>query len=361
MGTAWRQATAGTYLKVTALLFIPIIGPMIIAGWTAEITKRTALGVPNVVPPLKFDALGYWIKRGIPPYISTLVYTTVASFVSSFFMIPVYIGVMLAGEFLGSGPLMAVFMIFGFGFMLLNTLLLAVLGNAASTIADMSGDMNQAFNLKLVKQYVYGTIGPSLKMSLGVGVVVGLLAIPAMMLFVVPYLMLLGFAFVANGVGRGLIHQRYVGLGHAPIGVEPPEFMPGEAVWQQPHLLVDSAGQAHPSWAPPVSQGAPVGAPWQPGAPGPQMWPAYGQPGQQPPGYPPAGQYPPGPGQWGQPPQGWAPPASPGAGGYPPPPDGAHAQVPPGQGGWSAGHEAGAYQPPGEYQPPAGYPPSEQG
>ena len=317
MGTAWRQGSAGTFLKVTALLFIPIIGPMIIAGWTAEITKRTALGVPNVVPPLKFDALGYWIKRGIPPYISTLVYTTVASFLSSFFMIPVYIGMMLAGEFFGSGPLVALFMVFGFGFMMLNAVLLGMLGNAASTIADMSGDMNQAFNLRLVKQYIYGTIGPSLKMSLGIGLVIGLLAIPSMLL-VIPMLMLIGFALVANGVARGLIHQRYVGSGFEPIGVEPPEFMPGEIAWQQPHLLVDSAGQSHPSWAPSMSQAAPVGAP---GQSSPQMWPAYGQPGQHPPEYPPAGQYAPGQAQWGPPTQGWAPPGSPGPGGYPPPPE----------------------------------------
>jgi hypothetical protein len=308
---------------------VPILGQIVLAGWTAEATKRTALGVPNNLPPFRFDDFGYWLRRGVPPYVSTLVYTSVAGLLSSLIMVPFFFGLVFLDVIGVDKALVGVLTFFMFGFMMMYSYFLAVVGNAASTIADMSGDMNQAFNLKLVKTYVQHTIGNSLWATFLLSTLALTLLLPSVML-VITYPALIGFILAVNGVVRGQIHQVYVARGGAPVGVEAPEFLAGEAGYQPPQALPPGMQQtpwtppsgAQPHWQAPYGQ-PPSGSPY---GQAPQNQSMYGQApyGEAPYGQAPYGRTPTG-SPYGQAPHGQPANDNPAPGyGVPPGPTGGH-------------------------------------
>lgn len=315
IGDVRRQVPFMTLVGAGLMNLIPILGQIVLAGWTAEATKRTALGVPNNLPPFRMSDFSYWLRRGVPPYVSTLVYTSVAGLLSSLIMFPVFFGLMFLDIIGADKALVGLLTFFMFGFLMMYSYFLAVVGNAASTIADMSGDMNQAFNLKLVKSYVQHTIGNSLWATFLLSMLALTLLLPSVML-VITYPALIGFLLAVNGVVRGQIHQVYVARGGAPVGVEAPEFLEGEAGYQPPPVLPPAAQHApwpgpggQPHWQAPYTHPPAGQQPWGQGPypQGPQMQAPYG--------HPPAGQSP-----WTQPsPYGQAQPGQPASGPAPVP------------------------------------------
>lgn len=64
---------AKTILVGTVLGIVPILGPIALAGWAAEIAQRAARTPTLPMPALRFDDLMYWVRRGLTAFLHQLV------------------------------------------------------------------------------------------------------------------------------------------------------------------------------------------------------------------------------------------------------------------------------------------------
>lgn len=75
LGFAWSQlkAQSGTWATAALFGFIPIIGPIALQGWHAEIMQRLVRRDATPVPKLSFDDLMKLLSRGLPAFLVQLV------------------------------------------------------------------------------------------------------------------------------------------------------------------------------------------------------------------------------------------------------------------------------------------------
>ena len=65
----------------TVLTLIPVIGPIVLAGWLCEIHQRLVRGHPRTAPKLDFSDLGHYLGRGVWPFLVQLVMSLPLSFI----------------------------------------------------------------------------------------------------------------------------------------------------------------------------------------------------------------------------------------------------------------------------------------
>jgi hypothetical protein len=106
--TAWKLLTRepGLVLGVTALWFVPIIGPLIIAGMETWLFQRWLRKDTSPIPALTVQALPQLLQRGIAPYVARLIITmpsVFATYFATFFLalvagaLPGLLGLLLVG------------------------------------------------------------------------------------------------------------------------------------------------------------------------------------------------------------------------------------------------------------------------
>lgn len=75
VGFGWRnmRADSGTWFTAAVFQIIPVIGPIALQGWHAEIMQRLSHRHPQPVPKLTFNDLMPYLNRGLPAFLVALV------------------------------------------------------------------------------------------------------------------------------------------------------------------------------------------------------------------------------------------------------------------------------------------------
>lgn len=75
VGFAWgnMRADSGTWFTAAIFQLIPVIGPIALQGWHAEIMQRLVHRHPQPVPKLSFNDLMKYLNRGLPAFLVALV------------------------------------------------------------------------------------------------------------------------------------------------------------------------------------------------------------------------------------------------------------------------------------------------
>jgi len=142
---------------------IPIVGPIMLMGWHCEILQRLMKRHPNPIPKLTFDDFGYFLGRGLAPFIIVLITTVPLVFISMFVLFAVSFGVALfAGTVQPQGgepsPLIALggfgvpFLAFFAFLILFNVLLMAAL-----TRAELTEDIGMSLDFGKIWAYARAT------------------------------------------------------------------------------------------------------------------------------------------------------------------------------------------------------------
>ena len=214
-------------------LFIPIVGPIALAGWLCEIHQRLVRGHPQPVPKLDFSDLGHFLGRGVAPFLVQLVLT-----------VPIWM-LMVGGYFVAAFGSLA--LIAGTGEPLLGlvvvllvvacvgvlALLLGVVMNAAFTRAELTESFGGALSLGPLLQYTRTTWLQFLIKNILFGFVSMGIMIVGMALFCVgiyPAAIVLQIAAMHL---RWQIYRYHVDHGGEPIAVKEPQALPSEAA--RPH------------------------------------------------------------------------------------------------------------------------------
>ncbi len=195
-------------------LLIPIVGPLALLGWYAEVHQRLARRDPQPIPVLDFQNFGRYLERGLPPFVVQLVIAVAA--------MPVVLAIELAAAAgvaaIGAGPavfgrdqappaafpLPAVLLIGIAGALVLAfSLALSVLASAAVTRAELTGSFERTFELGGVFRYAARTFGPAAVNLFLYGLLAMGVAVPSLLLCCV------GILPASIVIGLGSVHLRW--------------------------------------------------------------------------------------------------------------------------------------------------------
>jgi len=209
-------------------MLIPVVGPIVLAGFLCEVHQRLVRRHPQPVPKLDFSDFGHYLSRGVAPFIVSLVVVMPVMLVS-YALIggAVFAGIMIAqtteplfGLLVGvSGGLVAV----------LLWILSSIFMNAAQTRAELTEDFGQSLSLSELMAYARATWKAVLVKTItfgfvGLGII--LLGLLACYFGLYPAIVILQVAAMHL---RWQIYENHVALRGAPIAVKAPVWLPSEA------------------------------------------------------------------------------------------------------------------------------------
>jgi hypothetical protein len=220
-------------MRAALILLLPIVGQMAVSGWCAEIGQRVATGHPQPTPPFEFSDFGYWIKRGVPSFVTNMVWGVgVGVFVQVAMwavMIPAMALAIAAGESSGqpSGVTIAAA---SFGGLVLFAMIFAIgiLMNSALTVAELTENTSAPFAFGRVFQYAKETFGLQLGTGLLFTMVAFAMSIAGLLAFFVGFLFVLPIVTVAWSVLRVHMYQVNLGRGGSQLVIHPPSPCPVE-------------------------------------------------------------------------------------------------------------------------------------
>lgn len=101
-------------LLAAVMQIIPIVGPIVLMGWYCEIIQRLIKRHPMPIPKLDFGDFGYWLGRGIVPFLVIFLLTIpLTMVVMVFFFLGMFGTGMVAATMHRSGGEPSPFLIFG--------------------------------------------------------------------------------------------------------------------------------------------------------------------------------------------------------------------------------------------------------
>jgi hypothetical protein len=211
---------------------IPILGLIVMMGFFAEVHRRLVLQHPNPYLRFDFSDLGPYLSRGVAPFVMGLVLAI--PFMFLFVAIAVAVGVAAssgAASVVGGSEDTAV--VIGLGgaaiLFLPISLFWFALANAATTRAELTGDLSKSFNLGAIWSYAAKTwkrvlITSFLMWFVAVGLMlVGILAC------VIGLFVTMSMLYIANLHLRWQIYNEYLLEGGEPIELARFETLPSEA------------------------------------------------------------------------------------------------------------------------------------
>jgi hypothetical protein len=144
-------------LLVTLCQFIPIIGPIVTLGYQFEIIESLHRDPRRVYPDFSFDLFVDYLKRGLWPFLVTLVVFTVLSVPLTIMIYALIIGVALLAAAIG-GDGGAVVMVIGMPLAMLAIMaIMVLLGVFVIPMVLRSGlaqDFAEGFQLDFIKSFL---------------------------------------------------------------------------------------------------------------------------------------------------------------------------------------------------------------
>ncbi len=220
------EGGVGTILMATLCLFIPIVGPIALKGYEADILQRLVRRDGVTLPKFEFNAFGSYLTRGLATFVVEMLIWVPVWIVGVGAMVLFMIAWTTTLPAHGShdhGPSAGAL---GFLFaapVLVSLVLLtgSVVFNAVTTRAALTEDIVASFNLKEVSAYARRMFGPTLLAMLVFGVVASAAVLIGMIGFVICMYPMVVIAQLAFTHLRFQLYERYVATGGTPIPLKP--------------------------------------------------------------------------------------------------------------------------------------------
>src|SRR5690606_29145273 len=90
------------WLYATLVQLIPVVGPITMLGWQAEITQRLARRHPKPIPKFDFGDFTHYLTRGLIPFLAQLITVLPIIFIWYIFLFVASILVGIIGGAIGS-------------------------------------------------------------------------------------------------------------------------------------------------------------------------------------------------------------------------------------------------------------------
>jgi hypothetical protein len=142
---------------------IPIVGPIMLMGWQCEILQRLLKKHSNPIPKLALDDFGYWLGRGLAPFVVVLIVAvpTVFGVVFVLFVLTFGMALIAGASAQQGGEPNAVFALAGVGISFLTYLgFMIFFGMLVTSVlirAELTEDIGQALDFRKIWAYVRAT------------------------------------------------------------------------------------------------------------------------------------------------------------------------------------------------------------
>jgi hypothetical protein len=198
---------------------VPIVGLIVMQGFFAEVHQRLVLQRPEPYVRFDFSDLVAYLKRGLAPFVMTLLVAFAFAFYLALWFVGVLVAVGIGGPAsTGTDNIALMVVLIAGGLLTLPVIVLFfALQNAALTRAELTGDVGKSLNLGALWAYAGKTWKRVLGMSLltafiGLGLLlVGLLACVIGMFVTLSMMMILQLHV------RWQIYNEYLLEGGEPI------------------------------------------------------------------------------------------------------------------------------------------------
>lgn len=204
------------------LFLIPVVGPLCVLGWSAEITQRLARKEPEPLPQFDFSDFVHYLQRGLVPFLVALVFQLPLLLVVYGSIVVMVLLAAAAGDLapiiLGVGGLVVWVL----------ALLMALLAQVAQLRADLSEDFGTAFSFGALFSFLKATFWPLLLHTF----VFGLLCIPLVLLGYLACGIGLYPAIVIMSLGqtylRWQVYEGYLAGGGTPFPIKEKQWLPSD-------------------------------------------------------------------------------------------------------------------------------------
>lgn len=228
-------------MRALLLLLVPVVGQMAVNGWCAEIGQRIATGHPQPTPPFEFSDFGYWIKRGVPSFVTNLAWGLGMGIMVQVAVWAVLVPVMVLGiaseEAGGQAGALTVAVASVGGFAVFAMIMsIGTLMNSALTVAELTENTSAPFAFGRVVQYTKETFWLQMGTTLLFAMVAFAMCIAGMLAFFVGFLFVLPIVTVAWSVLRVHMYQVNLGRGGSQLVIHPPSPCPAEQAMMAGYL-----------------------------------------------------------------------------------------------------------------------------
>jgi hypothetical protein len=208
---------------------IPVLGPIALSGWLAEVHQRLVHRHPRPVPKLDFSDLFEYFKRGIPIFLVGLVMVLPVMFL--FWMVAAAAGFGTVAVLAATNEPLAGIAVGAIGgiFAIFAWLCMNVLLNAASTRAELTENFGEALKFGELMAYSKATFGKVVVKTFTFGFVsfgIVLLGMLACYIGLYPAIIVIQIASLHL---RNMIYEDYLASGGQPIAVKQLQPLPSEA------------------------------------------------------------------------------------------------------------------------------------
>ncbi len=215
---------------------IPVAGPIVMTGWRAEYHQRLLRGHPDPLVKFDFADFGHYLGRGVNPFVANLVVMLPAML--GIYALGVGVGLVatVVGTTLESTGVVHAGQVAGGVLLLLGTVLVSAVANAAQTRAELTEDVGETLNLGAILSYVRSTWTPVLTKMLIFAVVGGLVMVAGVLACFVGVYLAAVLLQLAQVHLRWQIYSRHLAMGGEAIPVRLAAELPSEAVAHSPTL-----------------------------------------------------------------------------------------------------------------------------
>lgn len=213
-------------LLAAVMQIIPIVGPIVTMGWHCEIIQRLIKRHPMPIPKLDFSDFGYWLGRGVVPFLVIFLLTIpLTMLVMVFFFIGMFGTGMVAATMHRAGGEPSPFVIFG-GIAIMILLFIAimlpvnVLLMSALLRAELTEDFGKTLEFGKIWEFARRTWKDFVIVYIVVTPVFMVMLFAGMLFFVIGMyfvIVMLNFTYLHL---RWQIYERYLQDGGEPIPLQ---------------------------------------------------------------------------------------------------------------------------------------------
>lgn len=216
-----------TVLLAGLFTIIPVIGPMALNGWRAEMHQRLRLRDPRPLVPLTFNDLVARLPQGMPVYLTRLVLQVVLGTVGTFVGCVMGAGGFVLAVFvsLGGGrgaDFLPVYLLWTVGTVLVIALMALFLPwmNGALTRVELTEDLGQALRLDELRDYFRRTWGDTIVAIVPFALVAVALVLAGLVCFLVGAYFAVILLQVASTHLRWQLYELYLWRGGSEVPVK---------------------------------------------------------------------------------------------------------------------------------------------